>query len=342
MAKICTAVMYLVLGGALVSTVAYGDDAARCEAAKLKIAGKYDFCRLKAEATAAKTGGTPDFSKCDPNFSGKWSQAEMNGSGMCPSNGDAAAMQAFITEHTDALEAALDGGTLPEGVLTCNANLATCSTNLTTCSADLATCEEAKVGVLKTGQTTAYGTGSDGDLQRGASRSYTDNGDGTITDNKTGLMWEKKDSLDNTPNPSDPHDADNTYTWCADVNPMDGICDNGTNDMDGTIVTTFLVALNAGSGFAGHTDWRIPNLSELQSIANYQTAIPAADAVFSANCVASCTVTTCSCTVGGYYWSTTTYQFMPLSAWFVDFFGGFVTVNPKPNANQVRAVRGGS
>src|SRR5207249_5145188 len=52
-----------------------------------------------------------------------------------------------------------------------------------------------------TGQTTCWdssgnvipcaGTGQDGDLQKGAPLSYTDNGDGTITDNNTGLMWEK-------------------------------------------------------------------------------------------------------------------------------------------------------
>src|SRR4051812_39636776 len=56
-------------------------------------------------------------------------------------------------------------------------------------------------GPLETGQTTCFnttgnviacsGTGEDGDLRLGLSRSFTDNGDGTITDNKTGLMWEK-------------------------------------------------------------------------------------------------------------------------------------------------------
>jgi hypothetical protein len=50
-----------------------------------------------------------------------------------------------------------------------------------------------------TGQTTSYGgpnipfSLSDGDVQAGAALSYTDNGDGTVTDNNTGLMWEKKD-----------------------------------------------------------------------------------------------------------------------------------------------------
>jgi len=37
-----------------------------------------------------------------------------------------------------------------------------------------------------TGQTTSYGPGSDGAVQAGAARSFTDNDDGTITDNLTG------------------------------------------------------------------------------------------------------------------------------------------------------------
>jgi hypothetical protein len=81
---------------------------------------------------------------------------------------------------------------------------------------------------LKTGQTSAYGTGSDGNLQKGASRAYTDNGDGTITDNTTGLMWEKK-SDDGTI-----HDKDNTYTWGMTSSPY---------TMNGTMVPTFLAAL---------------------------------------------------------------------------------------------------
>src|SRR5262245_2659041 len=34
---------------------------------------------------------------------------------------------------------------------------------------------------------------------------FTDNGDGTVTDNLNGLVWEKKQNLDATPNLSDPH-----------------------------------------------------------------------------------------------------------------------------------------
>jgi hypothetical protein len=56
----------------LAAPAAYGVSAAdRCEAAKMKTAGQYDFCRLKAESKAAKTRSAPDFSKCDPLFSAK-------------------------------------------------------------------------------------------------------------------------------------------------------------------------------------------------------------------------------------------------------------------------------
>lgn len=44
---------------------------------------------------------------------------------------------------------------------------------------------------LVTGQTASYATDDDGARQGGLEHSYTDNGDGTITDNNTGLMWKK-------------------------------------------------------------------------------------------------------------------------------------------------------
>lgn len=61
--------------------------------------------------------------------------------------------------------------------------------------------------------------------------SYTDNGDGTITDNVTGLMWQK--------------------------------------DMGSKI--TYAQALNAASAsnLAGHSDWRLPTIKELYSLTLY-------------------------------------------------------------------------
>ena len=48
-------------------------------------------------------------------------------------------------------------------------------------------------GLPPTGQTTKYVDGDDGDIQAGyaPAERLTDNGDGTITDNATGLMWVK-------------------------------------------------------------------------------------------------------------------------------------------------------
>jgi len=72
-----------------------------------------------------------------------------------------------------------------------------------------------------TGQTTYWdsdgnviacaGTGQDGDIQAGAALSYTDNGDRTITDNNTGLTWEKKsdEEVVNDNDNNTPQDKDN-------------------------------------------------------------------------------------------------------------------------------------
>jgi hypothetical protein len=278
--------------------------AGKCEASELKTSGKYAACRLKAESKAVKTAGSPDFSKCDSTFSTKFGDANTQGMGQCPSSATQAQIQSFITQCTDDVATALAGsGPLPN--LNC------------------------QPPPLKTGQTTAYGTGSDGDLQKGASQSFTDNGDGTITDNTTGLMWEKK-SDDGDPL----HDMNNSYSWC-------GASCGTTNVMDGTITTTFLAGLNAGSGFAGHTDWRIPNTNELESIRNLENVNPATYSAFNTGCAATCTVTMCSCTQN-FYWSSTTYQVSTDGAWGVDFNGGRLLADGKSFSDYVRAVRGGS
>jgi hypothetical protein len=156
-------------------------------------------------------------------------------------------------------------------------------------------------------------TGQDGDIQAGATLSYTDNGDGTITDNNTGLVWEKK-SDDGTI-----HDKDTSYTWA-------------------NAFAVHIAGLNTVN-FAGHNDWRLPNIKELQSIVNYQNFNPAVSSEFNNNCVAACSVTTCSCTAAVAYWSSTSFAGGPSLAWGVNFiFGG---VGGKSGALRVRAVRGG-
>jgi hypothetical protein len=171
-------------------------------------------------------------------------------------------------------------GELSDGMTTIQVGIGRCTTT------------QAAGLLLATGQTTSYHAGDDGDLELGAARSYTDNGDGTITDNATGLMWEKLTD-DGTI-----HDWDNTYPW-ADAFDVK------------------IAALNTAC-FAGHCDWRLPNLNELQSIVDYGLSF-AIDATFG--------LTRSS------YWSST-------NGWVVGFGGGFVTANEVNLNFFVRAVRG--
>ena len=332
--------------------VAAGDPAQVCQAKENKEAGKYAFCRQKAYAKYLldPVGLAAALDVCDGKFQGKWASVRLKAGGACPSPLDAPSVGAVIAVNTDDVAAALAGGPLPDcpgelstcttDLATCNGTVASCQGDLSTCNTDLAICQATPTGqLLKTGETTCSdatgasipcaGTGQDGELQRGLSPSYVDNGDGTISDLRTGLMWEKL--VDD----GSIHDKDDTYTWC-------GASCFTTNIMDGTITTMFLAALNGGSGFAGHTDWRIPNANELESIRNLENANPATYSAFNAGCAANCTVTMCSCTQPDFYWSSTTYPSNRDDAWFVQYLVGILSAEPKNNGHYVRAVRAGS
>ena len=115
----------------------------------------------------------------------------------------------------------------------------------------------------------------------------------------------------------------------------------------GNALAVKVLGLNAGGGFAGHTDWRLPNVNELQSLVNYGVTAPTVSPAFNTACVAGCTVTTCSCTsfadFKGRYWSTTAYHDVPSFAALVDFADGSSFKDHKPSASlAVRGVRGGS
>jgi Protein of unknown function (DUF1566) len=164
----------------------------------------------------------------------------------------------------------------------------------------------------------ASGSGSTCDNPR-----FTANGDGTLTDNLTGLVWEKKTNLDGTTNLLDPHDADNYYTWTAE-----GL---GSTTADGTAFTNFLAALNGGSCFAGQCDWRLASKNELLTIGS--PAYP--------HCLTPlCIDPAFGPTTAGSYWSATTNPNSPDSAWVVSDFSELVFF-AKDDSNLVRAVRGG-
>jgi hypothetical protein len=181
-----------------------------------------------------------------------------------------------------------------------------------------------------TGQTLCYnsagaavacpGTGQDGATQAGADLAYQDNGDGTLTDLNTGLQWEK---LDDANVGGSLHDRDTLYTWANSQ--------------------TRIAALN-GANFAGHNDWRLPNVRELTSIVNYGASNPAIlTSAFHTNCFGGCTNTSCSCTAFLNHWTSTSLTNLPGSTFTVNFTDGTVNVFTKGGANQfaVRAVRGG-
>src|SRR5437762_3089789 len=158
---------------------------------------------------------------------------------------------------------------------------------------------------------------------------YVDNGDGTVTDNQTGLMWEKKTGTVGTPNPSDVHDVNNSYTWSG-VSPY--------QNPDGTLFTTFLATLNldasgAGSStcFANHCDWRIPNIVELQGI--LLAPFPCG--------TSPCIDSTLGPTQASNYWSSSSLAGHPSEAWFVYFGIGLVSLDGKTGGLHARAVRGG-
>lgn len=220
------------------------------------------------------------------------------------------------------------------GMLASNAALAR-KGGLPQCEEELLFCLETAQAFPATGQTSCWdstgalidcdGTGHDGEIRAGAPLDYTDTGL-TIIDNNTKLEWMKQD----------------------DNNLLDPLtCDSLPGSLDADCFFSwdeafaFVARLNDAE-FAGHTDWRVPNVKELQSIVNYENLPPAVSAEFDTRCVSGCTVEACSCTRAASYWSSTSdADGPPTEAWRVAFGSGFVLTSGKTTAIRVRAVRGG-
>jgi hypothetical protein len=169
--------------------------------------------------------------------------------------------------------------------------------------------------VAKTGQTECWdasgelincaSTGQDGEYQKGVpwpAPRFTDNGDGTVTDNLTGLIWLKNAN------------CFGFRIWSqalADSNTLDsGGCD-----------------LSDGS-LAG--DWRLPSIKELQSLidfSQFNPALPSGHPFIGVQLY--------------YYWSSTTSAIYKPGAWSVDLRFGTVSDYSKGGPSYVWPVRGG-
>lgn len=149
------------------------------------------------------------------------------------------------------------------------------------------------------------------------SNQFVDNGNGTITDNATGLMWMQND--------------------------------NGTG-----VLWKDALSYAENATYAGYSDWRLPDTKELQSIVDY-TRSPATTSSAAINPMFNCTQITNEGGVADYpwYWSNTTFssraQTNGASATYVCFgramgympqFGGWIDIHgagcqrsdPKPRS----------
>ena len=192
--------------------------------------------------------------------------------------------------------------------------------------------------VPKTGQTTCYDTAGntvfcrtcspppigctplsaqDGSWRKGVSwpePRFTDNGNGTITDNLTGLIWIKNAN------------CFGERTWQAALHDCEALSAGYCGLTDGSITG----------------DWRLPNRFELESLLTMNYAGPAL----------SNTAGTGKWTAGdpfnnvlsgGSYWTSTTLINSLDDAWFVNIFIGHVDALPKDTDSIINVwpVRGG-
>lgn len=155
------------------------------------------------------------------------------------------------------------------------------------------------------------GTGQDGELQMGAAwpqPRFSDNGDQTVTDNLTNLIWTRDASLMLTRNP-DSVSNDGALSWQAALD--------------------YVHKLNQDS-YLGFSDWRLPNRNELASVMNYVETNPFAwlnwQGIFN---------------VRNNYWTSATVAAFTGNAWNVNTTGVIMGENKTGDGSFVWPVRGG-
>lgn len=90
-----------------------------------------------------------------------------------------------------------------------------------------------------------------------------------------------------------------------------------------------LNSANAGNGYAGRADWRVPTMHELANLINFQASSPTSDAAYFPT------------TVNGGYWTANEFLGSTAYGWGVSFNNGTVySTAQKTLANAVRCVSG--
>jgi hypothetical protein len=161
-----------------------------------------------------------------------------------------------------------------------------------------------KATVLNTGQLITYAAGDDGNLKWGAavSNRFTDNGNGTVTDNLTSLIWLRNAN------------CFGAQAWTQALSSANALTSSACSLTDGSA--------------AGN--WRLPNLNELESLIDASNSNPALPTVHPFTNVQSLS-----------YWSSTTYADNTAFAWYVYMIDGVVYSLSKGNSYYVWPVRGG-
>jgi hypothetical protein len=141
---------------------------------------------------------------------------------------------------------------------------------------------------------------------------YLDNGNGTITDMYTKLIWQSKVS-------------ENTYTWKEAL--------------------AYVNALNACGGYANETDWRLPDIKELFSLVDVSKMAPCIDgSVFDVTALFPYGEPKAPEVSGALWSSTSMFNSRPgfFQAWDLhDLFVGIVSYSAKTAREHIILVRGG-
>lgn len=162
--------------------------------------------------------------------------------------------------------------------------------------------------VAKTGQTTSYAAGDDGALEKGVtwpSPRLVDNGNGTVTDKLTGLMW-LKDAM-----------CLSSANWTNSLNNVQKL--NSGQDLGCYDYTP-----------GTYSDWRMPNVAELLSLMDLSQSAPALTSGHPFVGVVSFT-----------FWTSTTYAGDSTEAWQVDLETGGSSPYGKAYGKLSWPVRGG-